>query len=210
MRFTTINRKIWGNSDNRRIHWEVARGTPAQAIAYCKKDGEFEEYGERPTQKHNQWTTIKDMIDKGATSQQIRDEFPGTSCAYRTSIEAWINEGRQAKLQNFDGDLQQKNFWIWGPAGIGKSRKARTYGSPVYNKGINKWWDGYNGEPVVIIDDIPPQKAEVLIDYLKKWLDRYVLPVEVKNSTITISPKDYQLIITSNYSPEQCCDVTVA
>ena len=154
--------------------------------------------------KKNQWDDIRQLIDKGATSAEIRDKYPGTWCAYRSSLEAWINEGRQQRLQDYDGDLQQKNFWIWGPAGIGKSTKARTYGSPTYSKGINKWWDGYKNEPVVIIEDIPPEKAQILVDHLKTWLDRFVLTVEVKTSTMTISPKDYKLIITSNYSPEQC------
>ena len=204
MRFTTLNRHIWADTNNRRIHWEVSRGTPAQAIAYCKKDGQFEEFGDIPNQKKNQWTTIHEMITNGATSQQIRDEFPGTWCAYRSSIEAWINEGRQARLQPYDGDLQQKNFWIWGPTGIGKSTKARTYGQPVYNKGINRWWDGYNHEPVVVMDDMPPVKADILVDHLKRWLDRFPFPAEIKTSHMMLSPNDFKLIITSNYSPEQC------
>ena len=194
MRFQQINQRIWGDRTNNRIHWEVARGTPQQAIAYCKKDGQFEEFGEIPTQKVNQWTDIQTMITSGATSEEIRERYPGTWCAYRTSIESWINEGRQQKLQDYDGDLQSKNVWIWGPAGIGKSTKARTYGTPTFNKGINKWWDDYKNEPIVIIDDISPEKSQLLVDHLNKWLDRFV----------PISPKDYRLIITSNYSPEQC------
>lgn len=204
MRFTTINNHIWGQTNNQRIHWEVTRGTPQQAADYCKKDGQFEEYGEQPSKPINQWTRIKQLIDEGATTQAIREEYPKTWCAYRSSIEAWINEGRQARLQAYDGELQQKNFWIWGPSGIGKSTKARTYGTPVYNKGINRWWDGYNYEPVVIMDDLPPVKADVLVDHLKRWLDRFPFPAEVKTSTMMISPNDYKLIITSNYSPEQC------
>ena len=204
MRFQQINDRIWGDRNNHRIHWEVSRGTPQQAIQYCKKDGQFEEYGEPPKQKVNQWDDIRQLIDQGATSAELREKYPGTWCAYRSSIEAWINEGRQQTLQDYDGDLQQKNVWIWGPAGIGKSTKARTYGNPTFNKGINKWWDGYKNEPIVIIDDISPEKAQLLVDHLKKWLDRFVLTVEIKTSSLTISPKDYRLIITSNYSPEQC------
>ena len=31
---------------NKRIHWEPRRGKQNQAIDYCKKEGNFEEYGE--------------------------------------------------------------------------------------------------------------------------------------------------------------------
>lgn len=48
--------------------------------------------------------------------------------------------------------------------------------------GDPKWFDGYNGEPVVIYDDVPCFSGSS-IDYFKLWTDKYALDVEVKTAS---------------------------
>ena len=207
-RMNWIVNKIWGRG-HQRTHWEIMKGTIDQAANYCKKDGDYSEYG-RITQAaiQNQWEDIRDMIKNGCTSDEVRDKYPKTWAAYRTSIESWVNEGRQARLEHYDGDLKQKNSWIWGPPGVGKSKKAREEGNSFYNKAVNKWWDGYNGEEVVILEDVDPERCKMLVHHMKIWLDRYIFTAEVKQSSTVLSPKSYRMIITSNYSPEECFNQT--
>lgn len=208
LRWNQLNQMIFGTADYGRVHWEVARSTPENCINYCKKEGNYEEWGEQQAKKVNQWDDIKQMIEEGRPIEDIRDKYPATWTKYRTSLTAWVNEGRQARLQHYDGDLQEKNMWIWGPAGIGKSRKAREVGESFFNKGVNKWWDGYNGEGVVIMEDVDPERCKMLVHHLKIWLDRYIFTAEVKQSSVVLSPRNFRMIITSNYSPEQCFNET--
>lgn len=94
------------------------------------------------------------------------------------------------------------NRWYYGPTGAGKSVGARDFGTATggyYIKNTNKWWDHYEGEPVVIIEDFDHSNADMVRD-LKIWADRYPFSGEVKNGhTKFIRPK--HVIITSNFSP---------
>lgn len=90
--------------------------------------------------------------------------------------------------------------WWYGAPGTGKTHAASTEYPGAYRKAADtKWWDGYNNEEVVIIDDF--DKYHIKESYhLKIWLDRYAFLAEVKNGACWIRPK--LLIITSNYRPE--------
>nr|WQA30145.1 MAG: rep protein [Cressdnaviricota sp.] len=115
-------------------------------------------------------------------------------------ITQWILEVQAESDQKpIDGDLKEKNIWVWGPPGTGKSRWAHQLPGTKYMKLSNKWWDGYNGQPIVIMEDLDLQLAQ----HLKLWADRYVFTAEVKGGHRPIRP-DFNLVVTSNYHPDSC------
>lgn len=89
-----------------------------------------------------------------------------------------------------------RGVWFWGPPGTGKSREARRRYPEAYLKSQNKWWDGYRGQPAVILDDLD---TEALGHLLKIWADRYACNGEIKGSTIPLQHKVF--CVTSNYHP---------
>lgn len=185
-----------------RAHIEPRQGPQREAIEYCKKEGKYWEFGAPiPEAGTNQWDFIKQEISLGRTTT-IYDRFPATYMRYRNAIEQEALENRP--ILTWDGDLQTKNTWIWGEAGVGKSKKVREIaGQDLYPKNCNKWWDGYRDQKNVVIEDLDPDRAKYLVQHLKVWLDRYSFEAEVKGGTRLVNP-DYKLWITSNYSPEQC------
>lgn len=89
---------------------------------------------------------------------------------------------------------------FWGPTGTGKTRRAWELGGlDAYPKIPNtKFWDGYQGQKVVIIDEF---RGDVSMSNLLRWFDRYPVLVEIKGgSTILCAEVIY---ITSNLSPRE-------
>ena len=93
-----------------------------------------------------------------------------------------------------------------GDPGTGKSRYARLiskklYGEEPYIKHQNKWWDSYQGQKVIILDDFDMDGGQCLGHHLKIWGDRYACTGEVKGSHVQLRHRLF--IITSNYTPDE-------
>lgn len=65
----------------------------------------------------------------------------------------------------------------------------------------NKWWDGYQGQTAVILDDLGHDAAKCLATHLKHWADPWgKMPGEVKHGQVPLTYDTF--IVTSNYAPE--------
>jgi len=184
-----------------RAHWEVACGSTLSNYDYCSKEGDFQELGDRPgepgqaggAKEKERWAQAK----RAATEGDLESVPPDIYLRfYRTLKE--IKKDHMVAAPDAQGVTGQ---WLWGAPGTGKSRDARALYPGAYLKMQNKWWDGYQGEEAVILDDFD---CKELGHHLKIWGDRYAFIAENKGGALQIRPK--HIIITSNYTIEQLFD----
>lgn len=76
---------------------------------------------------------------------------------------------------------------------------ARSENPGFYLKMNNKWWESYDGEKNVIIEDVG-HSHEWMGDFLKIWADRYGFRGEIKSDSTVLRPD--KIIVTSNYHPK--------
>ena len=79
----------------------------------------------------------------------------------------------------------------------------------MYVKRKDRFFDGYHGQKCILIQDLDKP-------FMKKWGtrmlneigDHYPSNVEIRRSWIHLFPKDYDLIVTSRYRPEEIVEHT--
>lgn len=86
----------------------------------------------------------------------------------------------------------------YGAPGTGKSRRANDLAPTAYRKVPGMWWDLYQGEPDVIMDDFYGTTAMEYSEFLK-FVDYYDYSAQVKGGMIKINPR--RVFITSNTHP---------
>lgn len=170
---------------NDKCHMEIARGTTIENLEYCTKIktslGEVWEFGKPTSQgKRNDWNHIKDMIDDGATIQELAHKHFGDYIRYHRGFEKYKYIHDKSESQN---RRSVKVKLILGPTGTGKTQGVldKFGDDKVYilefDKGSNVWWDGYQGEDVILLDDY---NNNYNLPRLLRVLDKYKLRLPIK------------------------------
>jgi len=181
-----------------RAHFEAQRGTFDQAIDYTKKDGDWQEWGNRPSGPQGQGNKWKEIIAyaRAGNIQKIEEEYPDIYFRYHSKLLGLYRPERPIILETLE------NEWWYGTTGTGKSKELWRLYPKHYQKSLNKWWCGYEYQDIVAIEEWSP-KNDVTASFLKIWCDRYPFNAEIKGGTLQqIRPK--KIIILSNYTIDEC------
>ena len=169
-------------------HWEITKAKSKLAADYCKKDKNFREIGvlSKQGERNDLAAACRALMD-GASMAEVASENPTTYVKFYRGLK----EFAMLMVKKYE-HTGVRGLWIYGPPGTGKSRYARTFGN-IYLKSQNKWWDGYDNQEVIVLDDIDTGGV-ALGHLLKIWTDRYACAGETKGGTINLRHKFYDQV----------------
>jgi len=179
--------------------------TNKQASDYCR----YDDYPKNTIENTEIWEIgILPQQGKRTDIEEIKDVVKTTN-SMRKVIEVATNL-QQIKMAEYllkysekSRDYQPTVLWYYGTTGTGKSKAAHAKfeGTDYYRKTelSGKWWEGYDGQENIIIDDI----TETTIPYkqLLDITDRYATRVECKNGSRQFMGRT--IIITTIKSPQE-------
>lgn len=186
-------------------HAEATRSAAAQDYVWKEQsrvEGTQFEHGEPPFKRNNKvdWERQLELAKRG----NLDEMDPGVLLRNYTSVvriaaASYIPVVRTMPIVKV----------FWGRTGAGKSHNALLEAQgddpdlkDVYFKsGSNKWWDGYNGQTKVVIEEFD---GLIHITHLLKWFDKYPCQVEIKGAAVPLL--GIKFWVTSNKSPEEWWD----
>lgn len=182
-------------------HIQSSKANATTNYIYCSKENQYER-GKRPLTDEQKGDTQREIY-KRTRQQALLGDFDNIDDThyirhYSTIKRIHKEDGRKKPEHLPEND--HYGYWFYGPPRTGKSTKARTDFPDAYLKDKNKWWDGYDNQEHVIIDEVG-EDDKWLTAFLKKWVDRWTFSAEYKGGTMIIRPKLF--IITSNYHPSE-------
>ena len=155
--------------------------TPDACIKYCKKDGKFVEQGDRPAQgKKCNKEDVKEYAMAGKSIRHVLEDSQASMHCIRTLEKMY---SYYEKERNWQTEI----YWFWGPPEAGKSRKVREHATLTYGPdslytatGSGSWFDGYDANPVIIVDDF--REGWMPWAIFLKFTDRYGFRCPIKGS----------------------------
>lgn len=139
-----------------------------------------------------------DRLKENPSDIEIIQEFPSLSLRYwkgLMEIKRTIQESQAPKLR-LDLDV----VCLWGEPGSGKTRKAlKELGEDCFMMSAcsPEWWDGYQGQKAVLIDDY---RNSWPVTRLLNVLDIYPVRLPIKGSFTYLKAR--RIYLTSNLHPQ--------
>jgi len=151
-------------------HVEPRRGNPEEASNYCKDEETRDPQGIGPFEfgtlagtragqgRRTDWDSVHDLARRRASVVEFLEEVPHLAYPHIGRIPTWV-----AAHDSEVRDWKTRPIILFGPPRAGKSFTMRRWAkeqaallrSSVFEKSdADKWWDGYNGEYVVTIDEM--------------------------------------------------------
>lgn len=215
MSYSALNKKLFNAWFRKR------RGTPKQAAGYCKKGDEeppdgkgydyfFDnpsdnweglEFGEISMQgkRTDIDNPVEMIVHDGCTLREVALEHPVSFVKYHRGFTAL----RAMTLLPRNLPSAPEVIVLWGPTGVGKTRDAHIKYWPdephyVWRPSNGQWWDGYDGQKKVIIEEF---RGTMPWSDLLGLLDRNEFRAPVKGGFVNIQADKF--IITSPKPPHQ-------
>lgn len=204
-----------------RAHIEARRGSPKEAAGYCKKgtdtSSDFAEFFPRTEDDPGTWdyvleageitaqgkrtdlTPAVEMIMQGERLDTVFREHPEIFVRYGRGL----TNARMFMLGPRKLAADPEVIVLWGATGTGKTRDAYHRFWPdekafVYRPNNGNWWDKYDGEMKIILDEFRGSMpwADIL-----GLLQRYEYCVQYKGGFVQIQADKF--VITSPLPPDQ-------
>lgn len=184
--FRAVKQKIFQLD---KIHIEVAKSSDAANRDYCLAYGKYLnkpghlkrliDFGKPAKQgKRNDITRAIEIISQTGKMSAVLDEVHNYQACRHT--EMWL------KYKEKPRPVDPKNMKvinIYGAAGTGKTKAVYDFCAPriPYKPVSYKWWEGYDGDQIVLLDDIRGDFCKY--HELLTLLDIYPFRVETKGGS---------------------------
>lgn len=203
--FSTLKKQI------PRAKFIRANGTADQNIRYTSKDSNptwVERGTPAPPKQPGKRTDLQRVsaaISEGKLDlDTLALSNPEVFCHYKAAWERceYIYLRQQWRQWMTEG------LWYHGTTGTGKSHQAFQNYNPKTHYILtvkNGWWDGYAGQPIVIINDLKPREIEcsVMLNIVDKW--PYKVPIRGKEAVPFLARL---VIVTSSFEPTELYNET--
>jgi len=172
--------------------------TPTENRNYCLKlrpgdtpNEKYEEYGTLPTQgQRADWSqALSDLKTKPVI--EVLESQP-----HLVPCQRALREVKNMFLKPLHRDVNV--IVLFGQAGAGKTRWAYDNYSDIYDKPVGEWWDKYDGQKTVLLDDF---YGWIKYHDLLRVLDRYPYNAQYKGGYVYAQWDT--VIITSNEHPRK-------
>lgn len=212
MTYSALNKKLF------RAHYEKRRALPKQAAGYCMKGemdasptGDYSYYFDNP---HDTWIGEQfgeissqgkrsdldgpaELIAEGGSLEEVAEQYPVQFIKYNQGLLRL----RQTLLKPRKLDAMPEVIVLHGPTGTGKTRDAYLKYWPdvphyLWKPSNGNWWDGYDGQDKVIIDEF---RGQMPWSDILGLLDRNEFRAQVKGAFVNVVASKF--VITSPFPP---------
>lgn len=197
-----------------RAHIEPMRGSPEDSLKYCSKEDKapFEKGTMPRSGKRKELTAAVEAIKGGSTMRELAlgDETAVSVVKFSKGLTTL----RSLCAAPRDPTRPPTVYWLHGSTGTGKTRAATEFATYMFGAefadpywlscGSLRWFDGYDGQPVAILDDFRAKQLPGAggFSFFLRLLDRYPMAVEFKGGFVNWAPQI--IIITCPKCPESC------